>query len=155
MAAPKLGLDECMKLLCRVLGAGGEGSYLSALSAALKNKLGLSDLKKSPLTVSPGVDLLTRDVKRCRGIRSSPMEPCPSPLPRGVRTVPVSSVGDTTKAEMKSCALAALAPFATTHPSPPSGRTGDPVVPGRETEAIATANLQIELPEFDSKNLPE
>ena len=67
----------------------------------------------------------------------------------------MSTVGDTTKAEMKSCGLAALAPLATMHPSPPSGRKGDPGVPGRGTETIASANLQIEPPEFDSKNLPE
>ena len=56
---------------------------------------------------------------------------------------------------MKSYGLATLAPLATTHPLPPSGRTGDPGVPGRGTKAVATANLQIELPEFDRKNLPE
>ena len=40
MAAPKLGLDETMELLSRVLGAGDEDPDLSALSAALKAKLG-------------------------------------------------------------------------------------------------------------------
>ena len=43
MADPKLGLDETMELLSRVLGAGDEDPHLSALSAALKTKLGLSD----------------------------------------------------------------------------------------------------------------
>ena len=56
---------------------------------------------------------------------------------------------------MKSYGLAALAPFATTHLPLPSGGAGDPCVPGKITKAIATANLQIELPEFDPKNLPE
>ena len=41
MAAPKLGLDETMEL-----GAGDEDPDLSALSEALKAKLGLSELKK-------------------------------------------------------------------------------------------------------------
>ena len=41
------------------------------------------------------------------------------------------------------------------NPSPPSGGTSDPGVPGRGTKAITTANLQIELPEFDPKKLPE
>ena len=49
MAAPKLGLVETMQLVSRVLGAGEEDPDLSALSAALKAKLGLSDLKKPPL----------------------------------------------------------------------------------------------------------
>ena len=100
MTAPKLGLVETMELLSRVPGAGDEDSDLSALSAALKTKVGLSDLKKPPPTMSPAVELLTRDVKSCRGIRSSPMDTCPSPLHPRVRTVPVCSVGDTTEAEM-------------------------------------------------------
>ena len=56
---------------------------------------------------------------------------------------------------MKGYGLAALAPLAIVYPSPPSGGTGDPGVPGRGTKAIATGNLQIELPEIDPKNLPE
>ena len=81
MAAPKLGLDETMDLLSRALAAGDEDPDLTALSAALKTKLGLSDLKKPRTTMSPGVELLIRDVKSCRGIRSSPMDTCPSPFP--------------------------------------------------------------------------
>ena len=46
MAAPKLGLHETMELLPRVLGAGDEDPDLSALSAALETKLGVSNLKK-------------------------------------------------------------------------------------------------------------
>ena len=46
--APKLGLDETIELLTRVLGASEEDQDLSALFAALKTKLGLSDLKKPP-----------------------------------------------------------------------------------------------------------
>ena len=70
MAAPKLGLDETTDLLSRVLCAGDEDPDLSALSAALKTKLGLSDLRKPQATMSPGVELLTRDAKSCGGIRS-------------------------------------------------------------------------------------
>ena len=104
--------------------------------------------------MTPGVEGLMRDVKSCRGIRSSPMDTCPSHFQPRLKTGPVSSVGDTTEAEMKSYGLAVLAALATTHPSPPSGGTGDPGVPGRRAKAIATANLQIKLPEFDPKNLP-
>ena len=124
MAAPKLGLDETMELLSRVLGAGDEDPHLSALSAALKTNLGLSDLKKPPSTMSPGVGLLTTNVKSCRGIRSSPMDTCPSPYHPPVRTVPVCSVGDTTEAEMKGSGLSAMAPLAL------SGGTGETGVPG-------------------------
>ena len=94
MATPKLGLDETMELISRVLGSGDEDPDLSAFLAALKTNLGLSDLKKPPPTMSPGVELLTRDVKSCRGIRSSPMDTCPSPFHRRVRTVTVCSVGE-------------------------------------------------------------
>ena len=69
--APKLALDETVELLTRVLGASEEGPDLSPLSAALKSKQGLSHLKKLPSTMSTGVELLTKDVKSCRGIRSS------------------------------------------------------------------------------------
>ena len=155
MAAPKLGLDETMELLSRGLGAGDEDPDLSALSAALKAKPGLSELKKPPSTMSPGVELLTRGVKSCRGIRSTPLDTCPSPFHPRVRTVPVCTIGDSTEAEMGGYGLAALAPLATVYPSPPSGGKGDTGVPGRGTKGIATANLQIELPEFDPKNLPE
>ena len=155
MAAPKLGLDETMDLLSRVLGAGNEDPHLSALSAPLKTKLGLPYLKKPPPTVSPGFELLTKDVKSCRGIGRSPMHTCPIPFHPRVNTVAVCSVGDTTEAEMKGYGLAALAPLATVYPLTPSGGAGDPGVPGRGTKAIASANLQIEVPEFDPENLPE
>ena len=56
---------------------------------------------------------------------------------------------------MEGYGLAALAPLVTVYPSPPSGEKGDTGVPGRGTRGIATRNLQIELPEFDPKNLPE
>ena len=155
MAAPKLNLDETMDLLSRVLGAGDEDPDLSALSAALKSKLGLSDLKKPPPTMSLGIELLTTDVKSCRGICSSPMDTCFSPFHPRVRTVPACSVGDTTEAELKGYGLAAPAPLATEYPSHPLGGTGDPGVPGRETKAIAMASLQFELHQFDPKTLPE
>ena len=125
MAAPKLGLDETMELLSRVLGAGDEDPDLSALSAALKAKLGLCELKKPPSTMSPGVVLLTRGVKSCRGIRSTPLDTCPSPFHPRVRTVAVCTIEDSTEAEMGGYGLAALAPLATVYPSPPSGGKGD------------------------------
>ena len=155
MAAPKLGLDETMELLSRVLGSGDEDPDWSALSAALKAKLGLFELKKPPSTMSPGVELLTRGVKNCREIRSTPLNTCPSPFHPRVRTVPECTIGDSTEAEMEGYGLAAQAPLATVYPSTPSGGKGDTGVPGRGTKGIATGNLQIKLPEFDPKNLPE
>ena len=136
MAAPKLNLDENMELLSRVRGAGDEDPHLSALSAALKTILELSDSKKPSRTLSPGVELLTRDVKSYRGIGSPPIDTCPSPYHPRERTLAVCNVGEPTEAEMKSYGLAALAPLAIMHPCAPSGGTGNPGVPGRGTKAI-------------------
>ena len=119
MAPPNLGLDETMELLSRVLGPGDEDPDLTAPSAALKAKLGLSELKRPPSTMSPGVELLTRGVKSCRGIRSTPLDTCPSPFHPRVRNVPVCTIGDSTEAEMEGYGLAALAPLAIVYPSPP------------------------------------
>ena len=56
---------------------------------------------------------------------------------------------------MKSYGLASLAPWPITHPlSPPDG-TGGTRGLGRGMKAIATANLQIKVPEFHPKNLPQ
>ena len=88
MAAPKLRLVETMDLPSRVPGPGDENPHLSALSAALKTKLGLFDLKECPPTMSPAVELLTRDVRSCEGIRSSPMNTCSGPFHLHVSTVP-------------------------------------------------------------------
>ena len=96
--------------------------------------------------MSPGVELLTRDVKSCRGINIFAMDTRPSPFRPHVRTAPVCSLADTTEAEMKGYVLAALAPLARVYPSPPSGGAGVPSVPGRGKKAIATANLHIGLP---------
>ena len=128
---------------------------MSALSAALKPKLGLSELKKPPSTMSLGVQLLNRGMKSCRGIRSTPLDTCPSPFHPRVRTVPVCTIGDSTEAEMEGYGLTAVAQRATVYPSAPSGGKGDTGVPGRGTKGITAANLQIELPEFNPKNLPE
>ena len=144
-----------MELLTRALGASEEEPDLSALSATLKTIAGLSDLKKHSPTMSPDVELLARDVKSCRGIRGFPMDTRPSPFYPRVRTVPVCNVGDTSKAELKSYGLAALAPWAITHPlPPPDGRPGIGGL-GRETKAIATASNQMKLPVSDPKNLSE
>ena len=78
------------------------------------------------------------------------MDTRPSPFNLCVRTVPVYSVGNISEAEMKNYVLAAVALLAITHPSAFSDGTGA----DRGTKAIATANLQIELPEYDHKNLP-
>ena len=88
MAAPKLGLNETMEFLSRFLGAGDEDRDLSALSAALKSKLGLTELKEPPASMSPGVELLTQDVKSYREIRSIPHGQLSKPLPSSCKDSP-------------------------------------------------------------------
>ena len=111
-----------MELLSRVLGTGEEDPDLSALCTALKTKHGPSNLKKPPPTIFTGMELLTRDVKSCRGFRSFPRDTCPDPFSPHVRTLPFCTVGDTSVAEMKTYGLAALAPLTITRPLPPFRR---------------------------------
>ena len=151
MAAAKLGLDETMVLLPWVPAAGD----LSALSAALKADLGLSDLKKPLATMSPCVELLTKDVKSCRGIDSSSMDTCPSSVHPGLKTVPVCSVGDASGAQMKSYGLAALPPLAITHPHPLQLEQVTHVHQVGEQRLSTQHTVQIKLPEFGPNNLLE
>ena len=148
-------LDETMELLNLVFGASEKDSDLSAFSAALKTKPWLTVLKKPRSNISLRLKPLTRDVKSCRGICSSPMDPFCSPFHPLVTTVPICNVGDPSEAEMKSYGVVALAPLATTHPSPPTHAAGGTGGWGRGTKAIATPNLQIELPDFDRKSLQD
>ena len=141
---PKLSLDEYVELLTR-------DTYLSALSAALKIELGLTDVKKPPPTPSPEVELVTGEVKSCRGIHSSAMDTCASPFHPAVTTVPVCNVGGTSEAEMKSYGLAAFGSLAITHASTAADATGGTGGCSRGTKTNAIANVQLKLPEFDQK----
>ena len=100
--APKLGVDETVELLTKVVGAKEEDPHLSDLFAALKTQLGFSDLTKPPPTISHGVELLSRDVKSQRGICNSLVGTYRTPSDPRVRTVPFCNVGDTSEAEVKS-----------------------------------------------------
>ena len=146
IAAPKLGLHETVELLTSVFGASKGDPYLSALSAALKTKMGLPDRKRAPSYHVPRLHLLMRDVKSCRGIHSSPRDTCPSPFHSCVRTVPVCNIADTSEAEMQNYGLVALAAFAITDPSPPPRGTGYTGVPGRGKKATFRLNFQKSIP---------
>ena len=67
------------------------------------------------------------------------------------RTVPVAELQDVHVTETEKRGLSALAPLAGVFP-PPSGLTPGG---GKIGTPIAQANIQLELPEFDPKNLPE
>ena len=143
-------LDRTAKLLAKLL-SGSEDPDVTALSDAVKAKLGLTEPlpQRAPLSPSPGLSTLADDLKRSRVSRLLPKVTCPSPFHPGARTVPVAELQDVLVTETEKGGLSALAPLACVSPSgltPGGGKTGRP---------IAQATIQLELPEFDPKNLPE
>ena len=143
-------LDHTAKLLAKLL-SGSEDPDVTALSEAIKAKLGIAEpLPKPELSSpSPGLSTLAEDLKRSRVSRLLPKVTCPSPFHPRARTVPMAELQDVPVAETEKRGLSALAPLAGVSPSgltPGGGKTGRP---------IALANIQLELPEFDLKNLPQ
>ena len=80
-----------------------------------------------------------------------PKVTCPSPFHPRTRTVPIAELQDLPVTETEKRGLSALAPLAGVSP-PPSGLTPGG---GKMGRPIAQANIPLELPEFDPKNLPE
>ena len=145
-------LDRTAELLAKLL-SGSEDRDVTALSEAVRAKLGITEpLPKAALaSPSPGLRTLAEDLKRLRGSRLLPKVTCPSPFHPPARTVPIAELQDMPMTETEKRGLTALAPLAGV-PPPASGLT-----PGVEKSGkpIAQANIQLELPEFDPKNLPE
>ena len=143
-------LDHTAEPLAKLL-SGSEDPDVTALSEAIKAKLGIAEpLPKPELSsLSPGLSTLAEDIKRSRVSRLLPKVTCPSPFGPRARTVPMAELQDVPVTEIEKRGLSALAPLAGVSPSgltPGGGKTGRP---------IAQANIQLELPEFDPKNLPE
>ena len=143
-------LDHTAELLAKLL-SGSEYPDVTALSEAIKAKLGIAEpLPKPELSSpSPGLSTLAKDLKRSRVSRLLPKVTCASPFHPRARTVPMAELQDVPVTEIEKRGLSALAPLAGVSPSgltPGGGKTGRP---------IAQANIQLELPEFDPKNLPE
>ena len=143
-------LDHTAKLLAK-LRSGFEDPDVSALSEDVKAKLGIAGpLPKPELSSpSPGLSTLADDLKRSRVSRVLPKVTCPSPFHPRARTVPMAELLDGSITETEKRGLSALALLAGVSPSgltPGDGKTGRP---------IAQANIQLELPEFDPKNVPE
>ena len=145
-------LDRTAEFLAKLL-SGSEDPDVTALSEAVKAKLGITEPLAKPalLSPSPGLSTLPDDLKRLRVSRLLPKATCPSPFHPRARTVPTAELQDVPVTETEKRGLSALAPHAGVSPSPSGltfggGKTGRP---------IAKANIQLELPEFDPKNLPE
>ena len=126
---------------------------MTALSEAVKANLGITEPSTKPavLSPSPGWNTLADDLKRSRVSRLLPKVTCPSPFHPRARTVPIAELQDVPVTETEKRGLSALAPLAGVSPSPSRLIQGV----GKMNRPIAHANIQLELPEFDRKNLPE
>ena len=137
-------LDGTAELLAKLL-FGSEDPDVTALSEAVKAKLGIIEPLPKPalLSPSPRLSTLADDLKGSRVSRLLPEVSCPSPFHPRARTVPIAELQDVPVTENEKRGLSALAPLARVSPSgltPRGGKTGRP---------IAQANIQVELPEFD------
>ena len=126
---------------------------MTALSEAVQAKMGITEPLPKPalLSPSPGLSTLADDLKRSRVSRLLPKVTCPSPFHPRARTVPIAELQDAPVTETEKRGLSALAPLAGVSPSPCGLTPGT----GKMGRPIAQVNIQLELPEFDHKNLPE
>ena len=126
---------------------------MTALLEAGKAKLGITEPLPKPALLSPssGLSTLADDLKRSRVSRLLPKVTCPSPFHPRARTVPIAELQDVPVTETEKRGLLALAPLAGVSP-PPSGPTPGG---GKMGRPIAQANIQLQSPEFDPKNLPK
>ena len=126
---------------------------VTALSEAVKAKLGVTEPLPKPalLPPSPGLSTMADDLKRSRVSRLLPKVTCPSPFHPRARTVPISELQDVPVTETEKRGVSALAPLAGVSLTPSGLTPGG----GKSGRPIAQANIQLELPEFDPKNLPE
>ena len=145
-------LDHTAELLAKLL-SGSEDPDVTALSEAVKAKLGITEplLKPALLSPSPGLSTLADDLKRSRVYRLLPKVTCPSPFHPRARTVLIAELQDVPVTETEKRELSALAPLAGVSPSPSGLTPGG----GKMGRPIAQANIQLELPDFDPKRLPE
>ena len=145
-------LDRTAQLLAKLLSRS-EDPDVTAFSEAVKTKLGITEpLTQSALaSPSPGLCTLAEDLKRSSLSSLLAKVTCPSPFHPRARTVPIAELQDVPVTETEKRGLSALAPLASV-PPPPSGLTPGG---GKSGRPIAQANIQLELPESDPKNLPE
>ena len=88
-------LDRTAELLAKLLSRS-EDPHVTALSEAVKAKLGITEPlpKPAPASPSPGWSTLAEDLKRARVSRLLPKVTCPSPFHRRARTVPIAELQD-------------------------------------------------------------
>ena len=88
-------LDRTAELLAKFLSAS-EDPDVTAVSEAVKGKLGITEPFSQPalLSPSPGLSTLADDLKRSRVSRLLPKVTCPSPFHPRARTVPIAELQD-------------------------------------------------------------
>ena len=106
-------LDRTAERLAKLL-SGSEDRDVTALSEAVKAKLGITEPlpKQAPLSPSPGLSTLADDLKRSRVSRLLPKVTCPSPFHPCARTVPIAELQDVPVTETEKRGLSTLAPLA-------------------------------------------
>ena len=145
-------LDRTAELLAKLL-SGSEDPDVTALSEAVKAKLGITEPLPPPALASPspGLSTLADDLKGSRMSRLLPKVTCSSPSHPRARTVHIAELQDVPVTETEKRGLSALAPLAGV-PPPTSGQTTGA---GNSGRPIAQEDIQLQLLEFDPKNLPE
>ena len=145
-------LHRTAESLAKLL-SGSEDLDVTALSEAIKAKLGITEPLPKPalLSTSPGLSTLADDFKRSRVFRLLPKVTRPSPFHPRARTVQIADLQDVPVTETEKRGLSALAPPAGVSP-PPSALTAGV---GKMGRPIAQANNQLKLPDCNPKNLPE
>ena len=106
-------LDRTAELLAKLL-SGSEDPDVTALSEAVRAKLGITEPLPKPALAppSPGLSMLADDLKQSRVSRLLPKVTCPSPFHPRARTVPIAELQDVTVTETEKKGLTALATLA-------------------------------------------
>ena len=86
---------------------------MTALSEAVKQKLGITEPlpKPAPASPSPGLNTLAEDLKRLRVSRLLSKVTCPHPFHSRARTVPITELHDVRVTETEKKGLTARAPL--------------------------------------------
>ena len=145
-------LDCTAELLAKLL-PGSEDPDVTDLSEAVKAKLGITEHLPKPAlaSASPRLSTLSEDLERARVSTLLLKVTCPSPFRPRARKVFLAELQDMPVTETEKKGLTALAPFAVRSSTPSDPTSGG----GKSGKPIAQANIELELPEFDPKNLPE
>ena len=102
-------LDPTAELLAKLL-SGSEDPDATALSEAVKAKLGITEPLPKPALAppSPGLSTLAEDHKRSRVSRLLPKVTCPGPFHPRARTVPIAKLQDVSVTETEKEGLTAF-----------------------------------------------